>query len=97
MVRFLRVAWVVLTTVSVAAANPPSTRAEFQRDKVSRASPVQHADKAYIDGLVSQARLQGLADQEMWRRLLHYRRTLFGGWRSEADAKSFFASPDGKT
>ncbi len=33
----------------------------------------------------------------MWHRLLHYRKTLMGGWESEADGKPFFLAENGKT
>lgn len=32
-----------------------------------------------------------------WLRLVHYRKTLGGGWESEADGANFFVAPDGKT
>lgn len=32
-----------------------------------------------------------------WQRLMHYRKTLFSGWESEADHENFFVAPQGKT
>jgi hypothetical protein len=32
-----------------------------------------------------------------WLKLLHYRQTLFGNWKSEADGKDFFIHPEGRT
>jgi hypothetical protein len=60
-----------------------------------RAEPVR-ADAAYVEALVLRARELDLANQQTWRDLLHYRSSLFG-WKSEADAKSFFVAPDGKS
>lgn len=37
-----------------------------------------------------------LHESPKWLRLLHYKKTTFGNYQSEADAKSFFLSPDGK-
>jgi hypothetical protein len=51
----------------------------------------------YAEELVAQAHRQGLAEDEMWLRLVHYRRTLFGGWESAADGKQFFLAREGKT
>lgn len=51
----------------------------------------------YVEGLVARAKARRLFDDETWRRLLHYRPTLFGGFRSEADAPGFFLAPDGKS
>jgi len=48
--------------------------------------------------LVQRARSIRLADTRDWQVLLHYRRTAFGGWKSEADGLGFFfAGPAGKT
>jgi hypothetical protein len=60
-----------------------------------RAEPAR-VDAAYVDRLVRRARELRLAEDQTWRDLLHYRRSLFG-WKSEADAKSFFLAEDGKT
>ncbi|HVY36987.1 MAG TPA: DUF4105 domain-containing protein [Polyangia bacterium] len=43
-----------------------------------------------VDALVSAARSRHLADTRDWQVLLHYRRTLGGGWKSEADGLGFF-------
>ncbi|HEY5958183.1 MAG TPA: DUF4105 domain-containing protein, partial [Polyangiaceae bacterium] len=55
------------------------------------------AGQPYADELVERARALKLSDQEMWKRLLHYRRGWFGGWESEADGRDFFLAEDGKT
>jgi hypothetical protein len=52
--------------------------------------------RAAVDRLVAKARADRLAQQETWIRLVRYRRGLLG-WKSEADAKTFFLSPSGKT
>ena len=51
----------------------------------------------YAETLVAQAREQRIAQSREWLRLGHYRRTLFGGLRSEADDPDFFNSPTGRT
>jgi hypothetical protein len=48
--------------------------------------------------LLQRARSTRLAESRDWQVLLHYRRTSFGGWRSEADGLGFFfAGETGKT
>lgn len=37
------------------------------------------------------------ADHPKWLKLLHYRTTLTGGFKSEADGKDFFLHPEGRT
>jgi Domain of unknown function (DUF4105) len=44
------------------------------------------------DALVREAGRQHLAQTRDWQVLLHYRRTLGGGWKSEADGLGFFLS-----
>ncbi|HRY30545.1 MAG TPA: DUF4105 domain-containing protein, partial [Elusimicrobiota bacterium] len=51
----------------------------------------------YLNELVDQARQRNLARDISWIRLLHYRRSLLGGWKSQVDGDSFFLSPKGKT
>ena len=53
------------------------------------ASPAS-ADQSYVSELQARARTQRLARTRMWQVLLHYHRTLFGGWRSSADGPGFF-------
>jgi hypothetical protein len=53
------------------------------------------ADAAYVDALVAKAHAMKLADDPQWIRLGHWRRTLFGGWKSEADGIFFFLAKDG--
>jgi hypothetical protein len=51
----------------------------------------------YLGELIEQARAARLAETRDWQVLLHYRRTLLGGWLSEADGPGFFlAGPAGK-
>ncbi len=50
-----------------------------------------------VDALVLQARVAGLARSAAWLGLGHWRPTLWGGWKSEADGPAFFlAEEDGK-
>lgn len=37
------------------------------------------------------------ANHPKWLKLLHYRQTLTGSWKSEADGKDFFIHPEGRT
>lgn len=39
---------------------------------------------------------KSLATDPQWRRLLHYEKTFFGGWESQADSSQFFIHPEGK-
>ncbi|MES1157542.1 MAG: hypothetical protein ABUL67_00455, partial [Haliangium ochraceum] len=43
-----------------------------------------------VESLVATARSRHLADTRDWQVLLHYRPTLGGGWKSEADGLGFF-------
>ncbi len=51
--------------------------------------------KAYVEELVARARAQHLHEDRTWLRLLHYRKTLLGGYESEADGAPFFTAEDG--
>jgi hypothetical protein len=75
----------------------PSSARDPQASKQAKgaAHAVDPAQARYIEELVQRARALRLAEHVTWLRLVHYRRSLFG-WRSEADAKSFFLSPEGK-
>ncbi len=55
------------------------------------------ARTAYVDRIVQLARDQHLSREEQWIRLMHYRKTLFGNWESEADGEPFFNAVDGKS
>src|SRR5262249_45834762 len=45
--------------------------------------------------LIARAKAKRLAQKPSWLRLGHWRGTLTGGWKSEADGKGFFVSPHG--
>ena len=47
-------------------------------------------DAGSVDALIGAARSRHLAETRDWQVLLHYRRTLGGGWKSEADGLGFF-------
>lgn len=51
----------------------------------------------YADELVARAEASGLAADPAWLRLLHFRKSVFGVLRSEADDPGFFNAPNGKT
>jgi hypothetical protein len=55
-----------------------------------------HGVIGYLDSLVERARTLHLASDPGWLSLVHYRRTFWGGWESEADGPNFFLSPSGK-
>ncbi len=44
-----------------------------------------------------QSQKKNFATSEKWLRLLHYKKTIFGGFKSEADGSGFFLSENGKT
>jgi hypothetical protein len=57
-----------------------------------------HAGEMHYAGeLIARARALRLAEDPGWHGLLHYRRTLAGGVRSETDDPAFFNAADGKT
>jgi hypothetical protein len=49
-----------------------------------------------VAALSARARQLKLAERKEWQRLLHYRKTLFGGWESQVDGAPFFLAPNGK-
>ena len=59
---------------------------------LATAAPPAAPGAGYADELVALARSRGLAGARDWRLLLHYRPTLFGGWKSEAAGTPFFLS-----
>ncbi|MDA0578216.1 MAG: DUF4105 domain-containing protein, partial [Verrucomicrobia bacterium] len=52
---------------------------------------------AYAGELAAQADLRQLHADPVWQNLLHYKPSLFGGYRSLVDDPRFFLAPDGKT
>src|SRR6266404_4115000 len=62
---------------------------------VNSDSPATHDGEG--QRLLAAAHARNLAVSRDWQVLLHYRRTAFGGWRSEADGAGFFlAGPRGR-
>jgi hypothetical protein len=55
------------------------------------------ADLATVEELAGRARALRLSEETEWLRLGHWRRTLLGGWKSEADGADFFLARGGKT
>ncbi len=53
-------------------------------------------DQAVTESVVQEARAKNLADRNEWRKIVHYRKTLFG-WEAEADGVGFYVHPEGKT
>jgi hypothetical protein len=47
--------------------------------------------------LIQDARAKNLGSTEEWRRLLHYHRSVFGSFTSEASGMNFFVAPNGRT
>ena len=52
---------------------------------------------SYLQELIQRASAAALHEQRYWHLLLHYRRTMAGGYESEADEEGFFLAPNGKT
>lgn len=90
MIGYFRLARVSKYFVAVATVLVAST--------FLRSAHAEHrAPAAYVEHLLVRARAEQLARREEWIRLLHYRKTLFGGWESEADGPPFFNAEQGKT
>ena len=53
--------------------------------------PAPDAERT-LERAIAEAHANGLAESRMWRVLLHYRPTLLGGWKSEADGLGFFVA-----
>lgn len=53
--------------------------------------------QAYLDELVSRAKVLKLAEQKHWLNLVHYQANLMSGYESEIVSSEFFNAPDGKT
>jgi hypothetical protein len=62
-------------------------------------APASATDAAppYLSELIQHAAQAKLAEEREWHLLLHYRKTFWGGYESEADDPGFFLAPDGKT
>lgn len=56
---------------------------------------VEH--QTYYDHLQKQAFEKKLFEKPMWRVLLHYKKNMWGGWKSQVDAGNFFLAKKGKT
>lgn len=64
---------------------------------VCAASAVEASAPApYLEALTQRVREGRLATDERWLRLGHYRQTLTGGWKSQADGVAFFVAANGK-
>jgi Domain of unknown function (DUF4105) len=59
------------------------------------APKIAHASEP-IDSVLELAELEHLSDRIEWRKLGHYRSTLFANAQSEVDGKEFFIAPNGK-
>jgi hypothetical protein len=59
--------------------------------------PAHANDPVYLEELLRRAGAAELHKQRYWHLLLHYRRTLTGGYESEVDEAGFFLSPEGKS
>lgn len=55
------------------------------------------ADVSGVEALIARARAERLSGDTAWIRLGHWRRTLGGGWKSEADGADFFLASEGKS
>lgn len=61
------------------------------------ASGKEREDQSYLEELIRRSSEGRLAEEREWHLLLHYRKTLTGGYQSEADDPGFFLAPTGKT
>lgn len=57
---------------------------------------VLQAATPYTDELIAQAKKEQIAANPYWHRLLHFRRNIFGLYRSDVDDPKFFLSPQGR-
>lgn len=84
--------------LALAASACVTTVGPLTRDRLRPVDRVHEpAVASYEDELVARAHRLGLADRLEWHRLGHWRRSLLGGFESEADGPNFFLSPSGKT
>jgi hypothetical protein len=83
---------VVILALAFFARAPRAFGAEPSTAKT--ATPAA-ARKAHVEDAVARARSLRLHEDRTWLRLLHYRKTLLGGYDSEADGEPFFTAEDG--
>ncbi len=81
----------LLTACAHAAGNSP---ARMTFDTATDFTP--QSDPLYLGQLLSEAQQLGLADDPVWRALLHYKPRLMGGSLSQVDGEDFFLSRIGK-
>lgn len=62
-----------------------------------RPDPVAGRTDDYLNELLARARASGVAQDQAWLRLGHWRKHLLGGVESEADGPAFFLAEHGKT
>ena len=85
------------------AGKPPSVESALAHNDYDEAARLAFETgasgelAASLSSLISRARELELAERPMWRVLLHYRKTLSGGWKSQVDAPYFFLSRQGKS
>ena len=60
-------------------------------------SQTHAADSSYLEELLARAARAALHEQRYWHLLLHYRKTIGGGFESEADEDGFFLAPSGRS
>lgn len=56
-----------------------------------------HAGEKNVNLLLEKAKALNLAAHPQWTNLLHYQNKIFGGVESQADGKTFFLAPEGKS
>lgn len=54
------------------------------------------AENEYVESIVREAKKKNLASEKQWSILLHYQKTFFGGYTSEAFDRRFFNATDGR-
>jgi hypothetical protein len=91
--RLLGVLVAVLVLLAPTWAHADPSRA---RPLTPRAMPTVVSPAARAERLIAHAARLRLAERKEWLRLVHYRKTLFGGWESQVDGPPFFLAADGK-
>lgn len=57
---------------------------------------IEHFPGSHLHELITQARSQTLWNEPTWKKLLHYKKNLWGGYTSQVDGADFFNSATGK-
>jgi hypothetical protein len=88
----------LLLAVLLVLMTPPAHADQSAGPKtpVTAGSTPAPSPAARAERLIAHAAQLRLAERKEWLRLVHYRKTLFGGWESQVDGPPFFLAVDGK-